>query len=93
MNASTLKDKLALVTGAGGTMGRAVVRGLIDDGCRVALVDVNPLSLAPLEGEYGDRVCAEVCDISDAQAVAAAHARIVQLLGPVDVLVNHAGIL
>ncbi len=93
MNLNTLKDKVALVTGAGGTMGRAVVRGLIDDGCRVALIDVNPDSLASLESEYGDRVCAETCDISDADAVAKAHSRIVQRLGPVDILVNNAGIL
>ena len=93
MNTSTLQEKVALVTGAGGTMGRAVVRGLIADGCRVALIDVNPASLTPLQGEYGSRVCAEVCDISDEHAVAAAHARIVQCFGPVDILVNNAGIL
>ena len=93
MQLNTLKDKVALITGAGGVMGRAVVRGLIEDGCRIALIDVNSSSLAPLESEYGDRVCAEACDISDAEAVATAHKRIVRRLGPVDILVNNAGIL
>jgi branched-chain amino acid transport system permease protein len=60
-----LKDKIALVTGAGGTMGRAVVAALIEDGCRVGLIDVNAQSMAPLEAMYGDAVVAVACDISD----------------------------
>jgi len=88
-----LKDKIALVTGAGGTMGRAVVAALIEDGCRVGLIDVNAQSMAPLEAMYGEAVVAVVCDISDPQAVLAAQARVEQRLGPIDVLVNNAGIL
>jgi 3-oxoacyl-[acyl-carrier protein] reductase len=88
-----LKDKIALVTGAGGTMGRAVVAALIEDGCRVGLIDVNAQSMAPLEAMYGDAVVAVACDISDHQAVLAAQARVEQRLGPIDVLVNNAGIL
>jgi len=88
-----LKDKIALVTGAGGTMGRAVVAALIEDGCRVGLIDVNAQSMAPLEAMYGDAVVAVACDISDQQAVLAAQARVEQRLGPIDVLVNNAGIL
>ncbi|MEO8154438.1 MAG: SDR family NAD(P)-dependent oxidoreductase [Rhizobacter sp.] len=93
MSLLPLKDKIALVTGAGGTMGRAVVAALVEDGCRVALVDMNVQSLAPLEAAYGNAVLAVACDISDPQAVIAAHALVVQKLGPVDVLVNNAGIL
>ena len=37
----SLEGKIALVTGAAGTMGLAVVRGLLDDECKVAMVDVN----------------------------------------------------
>jgi 3-oxoacyl-[acyl-carrier protein] reductase len=88
-----LKDKIALVTGAGGTMGRAVVAALIEDGCRIGLIDVNAQSMAPLEAMYGEAVVAVVCDISDPQAVLAAQARVEQRLGPIDVLVNNAGIL
>ena len=88
-----LKDKIALVTGAGGTMGRAVVAALIEDGCRVGLIDVNAQSMAPLEAMYGDAVVAVACDISDQQAVLAAQARVELQLGPINVLVNNAGIL
>ena len=93
MNMASLQDKVALVTGAGGTMGRAVVRALVDDGCRVALVDIAGAAMAPLEAEFGARVAAFACDISDAEAVAAAHARVAAALGAVDILVNNAGIL
>ena len=93
MNTGSLQDKVALVTGAGGTMGRAVVRALVGDGCRVALVDIASAAMAPLEAEFGARVAAFACDISDAEAVVAAHARVVDALGAVDILVNNAGIL
>jgi len=88
-----LRNKVALVTGAGGTMGRAVVAALIEDGCRVALVDVNEASLAPLVATYGGAVMAATCDISDIHAVRAAHALVEQRLGGVDILINNAGIL
>jgi 3-oxoacyl-[acyl-carrier protein] reductase len=88
-----LKDKVALVTGAGGVMGRAVVSALVEDGCRVALVDLNAGSLDALVSAYGSAVLAVPCDISDLSAVHAAHALVTQRLGPVDVLVNNAGIL
>ncbi|MDQ6628020.1 MAG: SDR family oxidoreductase [Pseudomonadota bacterium] len=92
MNAP-LQGKVAVVTGAGGTMGSAVVRVLVEDGCRVALIDIAAASMLGLERELGSAVCAVACDISDPAAVVAAHARVVQMLGAVDVLVNNAGIL
>ena len=86
MNVSTppLQGKTALVTGAGGTMGRAVVR---------ALIDLNAASLAPLVAEYNGRVHAVTCNIADPAQVQAAHAAVLEAIGPVDVLVNNAGIL
>ena len=95
MSASTLplQDKVALVTGAGGTMGRAVVDALCADGCRVAMIDLNLASMAPLQDKHAERVLAVACDIGDPVAVKAAHAQVVAAFGEVDVLVNNAGIL
>jgi 3-oxoacyl-[acyl-carrier protein] reductase len=93
MSDKPLHGRVALVTGAGGTMGRAAVHGLIADGCRVALIDLHEASMTPLVDEYGAVVCAIACDISERDAVNDAHARVVGALGPVDVLVNNAGIL
>ena len=93
MSSLPLQDKLAVVTGAGGTMGRAVVQALLEDGCRVALVDLAAAALRALEVEHGERVCGFVCDIGDPDAVQAAHLQVTQRFGGVDVLVNNAGIL
>lgn len=75
MEFGTLEGRVALVSGAAGGMGRAVVRFLEQDGLKVYGLDVR--------GE-GIR-----CDISDPAAVRSA----VRDIGPVDVLVNNAGIL
>jgi 3-oxoacyl-[acyl-carrier protein] reductase len=88
-----LRGKVAVVTGAGGTMGRAVVEALLADGCRVAAIDIHPDSMRPLVAANDGAVLAVACDISDPGAVAAAHAHVVGALGAVDVLVNNAGIL
>ncbi len=95
MNTSTLslQDKVAVVTGAGGTMGRAVVDALCADGCRVAMIDLHLASMASLQAQHAERVLAISCDIGDPTAVKAAHAQVVASFGEVDVLVNNAGIL
>jgi 3-oxoacyl-[acyl-carrier protein] reductase len=87
------EDKVAVVTGAGGTMGRAVVDALVAQGCRVAMVDVREASMQPLEVRHGTRVMALACDIRDAAAVEAAHGCIVEHWAPVSILVNNAGVL
>jgi len=74
---ASLKGRVAVVTGAAGTMGRAVAAALRADGLRVVGLDVRPV-----KGSL-------VCDISDPDAVA----RVVSRIGRVDVLVNNAGIL
>lgn len=88
-----LQDKIALVTGAAGTMGLAATKFLLEDGCRVALVDFNQARNEALAAELGANAQAFSFDISDVQAVHAGHARIVQAMGAVDILVNNAGIL
>jgi len=94
MNLSpSLEGKVALVTGAGGTMGRAVVHALRADGCRVAMIDLSAASMDPLRLEHGDAVFGLCCDIGDPEAVQNAHQQVVQRFGAIDILVNNAGIL
>lgn len=93
MNAVTLQGRVALVTGAGGTMGRAVVDALVAQGCRVGMLDLNREAMRAAEAMHGAAVQALACDIGDAEAVGAAHAQLVQALGRVDILVNNAGVL
>ncbi len=93
MNKQTLQDKVAVVTGAGGTMGRAAVEGLLAQGCRVAMIDVNAQALDAQQAQWGSRVLPVPCDIRDEANVQRAHQAVQQALGPVAVLVNNAGIL
>jgi 3-oxoacyl-[acyl-carrier protein] reductase len=89
----SLEGKVAVVTGAGGTMGRAVVNALCADGCRVAMIDLAPASMDALALAHGDAVLRLACDIADPDAVRQAQARVEQHFGAVDILVNNAGIL
>jgi len=90
---SLFEDKVAVVTGAGGTMGRAVVDVLAAQGCRIAMVDVRAESMQAAVSRHGARVMAVACDIRDAAAVDAAHRLIVDAWAPVAILVNNAGVL
>ncbi|SFM02014.1 SDR family NAD(P)-dependent oxidoreductase [Variovorax sp. OV329] len=88
-----LAGRVALVTGAAGTMGLAATRALLEDGCRVALVDVQRDRLAALADSLGEHAAAFTFDIADPQAVREGHAQVVRAFGPIDILVNNAGIL
>lgn len=88
-----LQDKVALVTGAAGTMGLAAAKFLLEDGCKVALVDFNAARNEALAKELGANARAFSFDISDVDAVRDGHGRIVAAMGEVDILVNNAGIL
>jgi len=89
----TLEDKVAVVTGAAGTMGQATVDALLVQGCRVAMVDVNQSVLDARQAQLGRRVLAVPCDIRDPADVDRAHRAVCEALGPVAVLVNNAGVL
>jgi NAD(P)-dependent dehydrogenase (short-subunit alcohol dehydrogenase family) len=80
---------VALVTGAAGGIGRSIARHLLDAGFRVALADVVPVP--PLEGDP-DRWMALHLDLADLAGHAAVLDRIEQVWGPVECLVNNAGV-
>jgi 3-oxoacyl-[acyl-carrier protein] reductase len=90
----SMNDKVAIVTGGSKGIGLAVARAFATAGAKVAIVarGVEALGAARtlLAGE-GLTVHDYVCDVSKADDIARAHARIVADLGPVDVLVNNAG--
>jgi 3-oxoacyl-[acyl-carrier protein] reductase len=91
--AVSLQGRVALVTGAAGTMGLATVRALLAAGLRVAMADVDAKRLEQGAGQFGGAAFPVAADISDPKASEAAFAEIERALGPVDVLVNNAGIL
>jgi NAD(P)-dependent dehydrogenase (short-subunit alcohol dehydrogenase family) len=82
-------QKLAIVTGAAGGMGRAIVARLIADGMRVAGLDVDGAGLADLARDPA--FTGIETDLTDKEAIVAAFAQIAQMEGQVHALVNNAG--
>jgi NADP-dependent 3-hydroxy acid dehydrogenase YdfG len=81
--------RVAVVTGASSGIGRAIARRLAEGGARVAAVARRGDRLA----ELGPGVTAVPADVADPQAVAAAVARVVDELGPPDLVVAGAGVM
>lgn len=83
--------RVAVVTGGGAGIGRAISFRLAQDGARVAVLDIRQDSADETLRLAGGDGMALVCDVSDSSAVDDAFARVDSELGPVDVLVNNAG--
>ena len=89
----SLRGKVAVVTGAGGGIGRAIACAYGEAGAAVACVDLDDAqarATATLLGDAGARALAVACDVADEGATRAAVERIVAELGGLDVLVNGA---
>jgi NAD(P)-dependent dehydrogenase (short-subunit alcohol dehydrogenase family) len=91
-----LSGRVAVVTGAGGGVGRAVAVSLARAGVRVAGIDRDERGLEITRAELRELGCEHViavCDTSSAESVSVASGTIEKSLGPCSVLVNTAGIL
>jgi 3-oxoacyl-[acyl-carrier protein] reductase len=90
-----LKDRVAVVTGAGQGIGEAIAVRLATAGAHVAVVDLNlPLAEAVAERlrALGRRSVAVRCDVSQAADVTAMRDCVLREFGKIDILVNNAGI-
>jgi NAD(P)-dependent dehydrogenase (short-subunit alcohol dehydrogenase family) len=95
MTAEPLLGSVALVTGGGRGLGRVIAQALAGAGAAVGVLGRSPDDLADTVRAIGAAggVAAEACaDVSDEQAMAHAVGELRRRLGPVDVLVNNAGI-
>lgn len=91
-----LNGRVAAVTGGGGGIGRATARQFADAGAAVALLDIAEDRAHEAAEEIADAGGTAIpvhCDTTDPASVAAARESIERDLGPVDVLVNNAGIM
>ncbi len=88
-----LTGKTALVTGATGGIGGAIVKALHEQGATVALSGTRVEALEKLRDELGgDRLHLTPCNLSDSQAVDALPGQAESVLGGLDILVHNAGI-
>lgn len=90
-----MAGRVSVVTGAARGFGRATAARLLEEGAAVALWDLEAEAVAAVAAELADRggpTLALGVDVGDRVAVRRAAARTREALGPVDALVNNAGI-
>jgi 3-oxoacyl-[acyl-carrier protein] reductase len=95
MGRDILKDRVAIITGAGQGLGRAVAREFVEEGCAVALFDVNPQTLTEAEAELrgkSHRVTSYALDITDYQNYGKAIGDVAKAWAHIHILVNNAAI-
>jgi len=86
-----LAGKVAVVTGAGSGIGAAIAKALSREGAGVALIGRNAAKLERQAAELSADTLIAPADISDAESVHTAFARIRERFPRIDVLVNNAG--
>ncbi|MFJ6516809.1 bifunctional aldolase/short-chain dehydrogenase [Streptomyces filamentosus] len=89
-----LATRVALVTGAGSGIGKAIAQRLVAEGACVVVADLNGDNAAAVAEEVGgpDKAVAVTVDVTDEEQIAAAFREAVLAFGGVDLVVNNAGI-
>ena len=87
-----LDGDVALVTGGGSGIGRAIVARYVEEGARVGVLDRVPERAAQLRADFGDAVIAVTGDVTRREDNARAVAETVKAFGRLDVFVGNAGV-
>ena len=91
----TFQDKVVVITGGAAGIGRAMAQRFADSGAKLVLADVEAAVLAKTEQhflDFGVDVVAEICDVSDSDAVDALADAAMGRFGAVHVICNNAGV-
>lgn len=83
-----IKDRVALVTGGARGIGRAIAQRLAEEGCAVAVADIDEAALAALPSEW----LGLTCDVTSQAQLEEMLAAVREKLGGIDILINNAGI-
>jgi NAD(P)-dependent dehydrogenase (short-subunit alcohol dehydrogenase family) len=90
-----LRDKIAIVTGAGQGIGEATARAFASEGAAIVVAERNAETGAAVARGIearGGRSLFVATDVTDANSVAAMIARTIEAFGAIDIVVNNAGI-
>ena len=91
----TLTEKVAVVTGGGSGIGRAIASTFAHQGAHLVVLDLDEVSAretAAVITGAGGTAAAAACDVSNAARVSAAFHEVVRKHGRIDILVNNAGV-
>ncbi len=86
-----LKDKTAVVTGAGGVICSEMARALAECGAKVALLDINYEAAEKVASEIGEKALAVKCNCLDKESIIDAANKVHSTFGQVNFLINGAG--
>lgn len=91
-----IKDSVAIITGAGGGLGKAEAKRLAREGAKIFAIDIMEAGLAAMKAELAEEGLTEVqtyvCDGSKEEEVKAAVAECLRIYGDITILINNAGI-
>ncbi len=90
-----IKGKVAIVTGAGGGVGKAISKRLSSEGCKVIMLGRNRTKLQKAASEIGNKknMMTVVADITKEAEVLSAIDQTINSFDKIDILVNNAGII
>ena len=86
-----LAGEIAVITGGGGTIGRATAKAFAAAGAEVALLDCDEGAVVDTASAVGAAALAVKCDVTDSASVRDAFSRVVAAFGGVDIVVSNAG--
>lgn len=89
-----LKNKVAIITGGAGGIGKAIVRHYLKEGADIVVADIDDLMLDDMLNELDntDRVLGLYIDITDIRQVQYLVNKTIETFGTIDILVNVAGV-
>ena len=91
----SVKNKVALITGAASGIGKRIAEVYADNGCHIAIADINQAAADAAAAEIrarGVKATAVLMDVTNEDQVEAGVDKVVKDLGSVDILVSNAGI-
>ena len=89
------KDRVAVITGAGGGIGSAIAENLANKGCHLALLDINQQALDEVKAKLAStsvNITTHIADVTDKKAYAKTAQEVLKAHGGINILVNNAGI-